>query len=182
VTTTDPYAHLRADLTGMPPLEAMGAAIHEPAADRRPYEQPYAPPQRVVYVPDPHVPGTMMPVNADQYRAAQAAAAAAAETGTPNPGPAPQHDVWPLRMAVGGGATSVVIGTIALAGPHLAEAGHAAEMTGIGIAGASLGIGILVMLFKGATGPKQPVNVNVSVTTNSRVTANASSRSHHRSR
>jgi hypothetical protein len=180
VTATDPYAHLRADLTGIPPLEALGAAIHEPAADRRHLEQPHAP-RPVVYVPDPAMPGTMMPVDADQYRAAQAAAAAATTDTAPAPGAAPQHDVWPLRMAAGGGAAAVVIGTIAMAGPHLAEAGHAAEMAGIGIAGASLGVGILVTLIKGAMNTKPPVNVNVHVTNNSRVSATASSRSHNRS-
>lgn len=181
MTTADPYAHLRADLTGLPPLEAMGASIHEPAADRRPYEQPYENAQRVVYVPDPTIPGAMTPVNADQYRAAQAAAAAVADT-APTPA-APAHDPWPLRMAAGGGATAVVIGTIAAAGPHLAEAGRAAEMAGIGIAGAALGVGVLVSLVKGAMGSnKQPVNVHVNLTNNTNATSHASSRSHNRAR
>jgi len=120
-----------------------------------------------------------VPVLADHYEA----------TRTPTqPGPAeqpnttPTRDVWPLRMATAGASASAVIGTIALAGPHLAEAGHAAEMGGLGIGIAALGTGILVSLLKGAVGSRQsPVNVSVNVTNSPHLSATASSRSHHRS-
>jgi hypothetical protein len=91
-----------------------------------------------------------------------------------------QHDVWPLRLISGGGATAAVIGAIAMAGPHLAEAGHAVEMAGIGVAAGAAGIGLVTVMVKAGMSRKpsaQPnVHVNVNVTNTSSSTSTATGR------
>jgi hypothetical protein len=173
VTATDPYAALRTDLTGIPPLDAMGAHFHEPAAADR---IPNTAPERVVYVPGPG--GTMVPVLADHYPQTPAAPSPAPYETAPAD---PQRDVWPKRMMAAGGSAAAVIGSIALAGPRLSEAGHAAEMGGIGIACAAAGAGILVSLVKGSMGSRQ-ARVDVSVTVAPTINATSTSRSRSRSR
>lgn len=172
MTAADPYAALRPDLTGMPPLDIMGATFYEPAAaDRIPNAQP----ERVMYVPGPG--GTMVPVLAEHYQPTPTTPGPSYEA----PPVEPQRDVWPMRMVAGGGSLAAVVGSIALAGPQLSQAGHAVEMSGIGIACAAAGAGLLVSLVKGSMGSKQG-RVDVSVTVNPTINATSSSTSRSRSR
>jgi hypothetical protein len=78
------------------------------------------------------------------------------------PPPPAQRDPWPTRMLAGGASTAAVLGVIGHYGPGLSQAGHAAEMAGIGVAATCAGLGALVMLVKGG-GSKSGQNVHVSV-------------------
>jgi hypothetical protein len=91
--------------------------------------------------------------------------------------PPQQRDVWPLRMATGGGSIAAVLAAVGYAGPHLTEAGHAAEMAGVGVAATCAGIGGLVLLLGGSFGRKSEQNVNVHVNISNSVSASARSRS-----
>lgn len=180
MTATDPYAELRADLSGMPPvpgLDQMGATIHEPTAAQRLREHPQQP-EAVVYVPGPG--GAMVPVLAQHY-----------QPPTTTPPQPDQHtpvntapDVWPKRLMAAGGSVAAVIGSIAMAGPHLTEAGHAVQMGGIGVAATAGGVGLLFALVKGSLGSSKqaPVNLAVHVTNTSTSRSASSSRSNHRNR
>jgi hypothetical protein len=90
-----------------------------------------------------------------------------------------EPDKWPKRMLAGGAATSTVLGVVGHYGPGLTQAGHAAEMAGIGVAAAAAGVGALVMLVKGSLGRQagQHVNVHVNVTA-----TGGNARAHSRSR
>lgn len=92
-------------------------------------------------------------------------------------GPPPRRDVWPLRLATGGGSIAAILAALGYAGPGLTQAGHAAEMAGAGVGFTCAGIGGLVLLVKGSLGRQagQRVEVNVNVTNS--VTASARSRS-----
>lgn len=82
----------------------------------------------------------------------------------PQEQPPPQApDVWPKRMACGGGAVAAVIAALGLAGPGLNQAGHAVEMAGVGVGIAAAGTGALVLLVKGSMSRKASSNVNVHV-------------------
>ena len=103
------------------------------------------------------------------------------------PQPEPQQqppqaapDLWPKRMACGGGAVAAVIAALGLAGPGLNQAGHAVEMAGVGVGVAAAGTGALVLLVKGSMGRKAGSNVNVHVNvtaTGGSATSSAKSRS-----
>jgi hypothetical protein len=98
------------------------------------------------------------------------------ETDRPPPA-AHERDPWPTRMLAGGASTAAVLGVIGHYGPGLSQAGHAAEMAGIGVAATCAGLGALVMLVKGG-GSKSGQNVHVSVNVNATGgSARASSRS-----
>lgn len=84
------------------------------------------------------------------------------------PAPLPERtgvrDKWPARMLAGGASTSAVLGVIGHYGPGLSQAGHAAQMTGMGVGAAAAGLGALVLLIKGSLGGgSRGQNVNVSV-------------------
>lgn len=93
----------------------------------------------------------------------------------------PQRDVWPARMATGGGSIAAILAVLGWAGPGLTQAGHAAEMAGIGVGGTCAGVGMLVLLLRGSLSSRsgQNVHVNVNVTAHGG-SARASSRSRSR--
>ena len=172
MTTTDPYADLRADLSGQPPV---ATAVFPPG-------HPDAPPTL-----DPAPPGMVWTMLPNGARALAYLPPGYEQTTTPTSPAAPavagpaQPDVWPKRMMTAGGSVSMVLGAIALAGPHLTQAGHAAEMTGLGVGATCLGVGGLFALVKGSLGSKHaPVNVSVNVTNTSNSRSTSSSRSSHR--
>lgn len=90
---------------------------------------------------------------------------------------APQRDVWPLRMVAGGGSIAAVLAAIGYAGPGLTQAGHAAEMAGIGVGVAAASVGGMVMLVKGSLGRQTGQNVHVNVNVTNSSSARSSSRS-----
>ncbi|MFF4337649.1 hypothetical protein [[Kitasatospora] papulosa] len=97
---------------------------------------------------------------------------------TPEPtGPA-RKDPWPMRMLTGGASTAGVLGVVGHYGPGLNEAGHAAQMAGIGVAATAAGVGALVLMVKGSLSRQSGTNVNVSVnvTNSSNSTSSSSSR------
>lgn len=95
--------------------------------------------------------------------------------------PPPAPDVWPKRMACGGGAVAAVIAALGLAGPGLNQAGHAVEMAGVGVGIAAAGTGALVLLVKGSMSRKASSNVNVHVNVTAHGgNANASAKSRSR--
>lgn len=156
-----------------PDFDPAGATYFEPSADRRPYEQP----ERVIYVPGPG--GKMVPVLATDPMTG-APYGDRIEPDAPTTPVVVERDVWPARLLSGGGATAAVIGAIAFAGPHLAEAGHAVEMAGIGVAATAAGLGLITVLVKSGMSRKQAaqpnVNVNVTVTNTSSSTSTATGR------
>jgi hypothetical protein len=91
---------------------------------------------------------------------------------------AAEPDPWPKRMLAGGASTAAVLGVVGHYGPGLSQAGHAAEMAGIGVAATCAGVGALVLLVKGGMSSKgsQSVNVHVNVSATGG-SARASSRS-----
>ena len=94
------------------------------------------------------------------------------ETGPPPP------DVWPLRLAAGGGATAAVIAAVGYAGPGLGQAGHGVEMAGVGVGVACASVGALVLLVRGGagrSGQRVEVNVNLSNVGNSSSVSSARS-------
>lgn len=180
--TADPYAHLTERLTALttvPGLDqlGMGAAVHEPTAAQRAATGRPQPTERVVYLPGPG--GTSVPVLAEHYQAVTTASVA------PEPHDAPaaaaERDKWPLRMLTGGASTAMVLGVLGHYGPQLSQAGHGAEMAGIGIAATAGGVGLLVSLVKAGTSRKNPaVTVNVTNHVNSSSTSRSASRSRSR--
>lgn len=182
MTTTDPYAFLRQPLTGMPPvpgLDQMGATIHEPTAAQRlatGQPQPQAP-ERVIYLPGPN--GSMVPVLAEHYEAATTPQAPLPEQAAPG---APERDKWPKRMLTGGASTAMVLGVLGHYGPGLSQAGHAAEMAGLGVAATAAGVGALVAFVKSSLSAKQPINLSVSVTNSNTSRSESHSRSNNRGR
>ncbi|MEJ8654764.1 hypothetical protein WKI65_43700 [Streptomyces sp. MS1.AVA.3] len=100
-----------------------------------------------------------------------------AEHTTPEPtGPA-RKDPWPMRMLAGGGSTAAVLGVVGHYGPGLNEAGHAAQMAGIGVAATAAGVGALVLLVKGGLSRQAASSVNVSVNVTNSSSSTSSSRS-----
>ncbi|MFF3730958.1 hypothetical protein ACFYXM_11695 [Streptomyces sp. NPDC002476] len=100
-----------------------------------------------------------------------------AEHTEPEPiGPA-RKDPWPLRMLAGGGATAAVLGAAGHYGPGLNQAGHAAQMAGIGVAATAAGVGALVLIVKGGLSRQSGTNVNVSVNVTNSSSSTSSSRS-----
>lgn len=96
----------------------------------------------------------------------------------PEPPPAPvQPDVWPKRLAAGGGSLAAILAAVGWAGPGMMQAGHAVEMAGIGVGVAAASVGGMVMLVKGSLGRQAGQNVHVNVN----VTNSSSSRSSSRS-
>lgn len=94
------------------------------------------------------------------------------------PQPSGERDKWPTRLICGGASTSAVLGVIGHYGPGLSQAGHAAEMAGIGVAATCAGVGALVLLVKGGMSSKSGQNVHVHVNvTATGGNARASSRS-----
>ncbi|MDJ0342260.1 hypothetical protein QMK19_03540 [Streptomyces sp. H10-C2] len=161
----DPYATLRAPLTGQPPLEA--AAFPSGHPDAPPQREP-APPgmawtllpngeTRLGYLPPGYEKVTDEPVTVSAGR-----------------------DKWPGRLLSGGASTALVLGVIGHYGPALNQAGHGAEMAGIGVAATAAGIGLVVSLVKGATGSARQGRVDVTLNLTNTVTS--TSKSHHRSR
>lgn len=100
------------------------------------------------------------------------------ELPTPPPAPA-QPDVWPKRLAAGGGSLAAILAAVGWAGPGMMQAGHAVEMAGVGVGVAAASVGGMVLLVKGSIGrqPGQNVHVNVNVTNTSTSSARSSSRS-----
>jgi hypothetical protein len=164
VTTTDPYAGLREPLTGQPPLnDATFPPGHPDAAPRR----EAAPPGMVwMLMPDGQARLGYLPPGYEKAAGDPASSAAA------------ERDKWPGRMLAGGAGTSMVLGVIGHYGPGLSQAGHGAEMAGIGLGIATAGIGALFTIVKGSVGSKRaPVEVTLNLTNN----VSSSSRSHSRS-
>lgn len=90
----------------------------------------------------------------------------------------PAPDVWPKRLAAGGGATAAVIAAVGYAGPGLGQAGHAVEMAGVGVGVACASLGALVLLVRGSGGRSgQRVEVNVNVTNSNSSSSVSSARS-----
>lgn len=166
MTTTDPYTSLRSDLTGQPPLD-------EPVF---PPGHPDAPP--VVQAAPPGMVWTLLP---DGSRALAYLPPGYEKTADGPPQAPKGWDKWPARMLAGGAGTSMVLGVIGHYGPGLSQAGHGAEMAGIGLGIATAGVGALLTVFKGMAGSKKaPVEVTLNVTNN--VTSNSRSTSRSRSR
>lgn len=169
MTASDPYTALRPDLTGQPPTEPMFPPGH-----------PDAPPRL-----EPAPPGmvwTMLP-NGTQALAYLPPGYEKPHEDTMATTTRPaERDKWPLRMLTGGASTAMVLGVVGHYGPGLNQAGHAAEMAGLGVAATAAGVGLLVSLVKGGMGNKQPVNISVSVSNTSTSTSTSRSRSNHRNR
>ncbi|MDJ0465025.1 hypothetical protein [Streptomyces sp. H27-C3] len=90
----------------------------------------------------------------------------------------PAHkDPWPMRMLAGGGSTATILGVAGHYGPGLSDAGHAAQMAGIGVAATAAGVGALFLMVKGGLSRKSGTNVNVSVNVTNSSSSSSSSRS-----
>lgn len=163
----DPYAALRTDLTGQPPL----------AETPFPPGHPDGPPSLA-----PAPPGmvwTMLP-NGTQHLVYLPPGYEKTPDTTPAAAPA-ERDKWPARMLSGGGATAAVIGVVGHYGQGLNQAGHGFEAFGIGLAVAVGVTGGAVMLIKGSLGSKRGAQVDVHLTVNNTVHGgNATSRSRSR--
>lgn len=95
----------------------------------------------------------------------------------PEPAGPPRKDPWPMRMLTGGVSTAGVLGVVGHYGPGLNEAGHAAQMAGIGVAATAAGVGALVLMVKGGLSRQSGTNVNVSVNVTNSSSSTSSSRS-----
>lgn len=162
--TASPYTHFASALTGQPPID-----LDEPLF---PPGHPDAPP--AVQPAPPGMVWTMLP-NGDRALA-YLPPGYEQTANTPPPEPA-GRDRWPLRMVTGGASTAMVLGVVGHYGPGLSQAGHAAEMAGLGVAATSAGVGLLFAMVKAGIGSKQPINVSVSVTNNNTASARSRSRS-----
>lgn len=169
MTATDPYTALRPDLTGRPPLDD-GPLFPPGHPDAPPTVQPTPPGMVWTLLPDGSRALAYLPPG---YEKTEQAAAPT--------GPAGERDKWPLRMLTGGASTAMVLGVVGHYGPGLSQAGHAAEMAGIGVAASAAGLGALIALVKGGTARQSGARVDVRVQVNNTVhggnaTANSKSR------
>lgn len=169
MNTTDPYTALRQDLTGQPPI---GEPLFPPGHPDAPPQVPPAPAGAVwTMLPNGERVLAYLPPGYEKTTDAPPPGAAAGPAG---------RDKWPLRMLTGGASTAMVLGVVGHYGPGLNQAGHAAEMAGIGVAATAAGLGALVALVKGSMGSKQPISVNVNVSNTNSSTSTSRSRSNHR--
>jgi len=93
------------------------------------------------------------------------------------PAPVQARDPWTARIGMGMGGTAAVLAVAGHYAHGLGEAGHAAEMAGLGVGAVTAAGALAIAMLKGSLGTKVNVTVNNSNTGSSSSSSASSSSS-----